>query len=324
MDRDELAIGVTNILYKLYSELKVEGKNVSFFPSIKDKNIAKNCTPSTPERFAEIIHERDSIVKFDLSVFSMVGNYTGEEREQNDIDKVTVIISDDNKIELKIQYEYEEERFKKIYEEIKSFLETNSNKEIVEENVVRNREIPVKKICDFGILGTFPLLDINFETNKDYSKEEIDNKIEEIVNQYNKNIESINKRIFIKIFNSCLCGVDGINIWNESYFSDIINVDKLPYNFEVLNDNEKAKILFEEKLDESDFYNSDNSNLKIFNLEKIRDYCRIYNVTIDEEYKKISLEVNFLYNNSGTAICYPMIEMDYANNFEVTNFDPGL
>lgn len=322
MSRDELAIGVTNILFKLYNELKEEGKIVVFNPSIKDQIPSKSCSPGTAERFAEIVHERDSIISFVLTVSSMDGQYTGLEIEKNDKDKITVIISDEDIIKLKIQYEFPEERFKQTYEEIKIFLKENSNKEIVEEN--ENREKSVEKICNFGILGTFPLDKVNFESNEDYSNEQIDNRIMDILNQYNRNIDSINKKIFIKIFNYCLWGVDGINIWNEDYFKEIIYVDKLPSNFNDLSDNEKYDILFKEKIDESDFNDIDNSRLKFFNIEKIKDYCKIYNVFIDEEYKKISLEINFLYNNNNTAICYPMIEMNYENNFEITNFDSGL
>jgi len=322
MNTDELAIGVTNILYKLYKELKSEGKHAIFHPSIKDQIVSKNWSPETAERFAEIVHERDSIVSFALTVFSTNGEYTELEIEKNDNDKITVIISEEDQIKLKIQYEFPEERFKQTYEEIKNFLKENSNKEVIEENEVREK--PIEKICNFGILGIFPLDKVNFESSETYSDEQIDKKIMEIVNKYNNDIDTMNRKVFIKIFNSCLWGVDRVNIWDDDYFKDIIYVDKLPSNFNELSDNEKLDILFGEEIDESDFDDIKNSRLKIFNLEKIKDYCKIYNVSIDEENKKISLEVNFLYSNNGTAICYPMIEMNYENDFEITNFDPGL
>ena len=185
-------------------------------------------------------------------------------------------------------------------------------------------ELGNETICNFGILGTFPLSSVNFETNTEYSNSQIDNIIKEIVNQYNNDIDNNNKKVFTKIFNNSLWGVDGINIWNESYFNDIVNVDKLPANFNELDDIGKTNVLFAEEIDENDFNDLENSRLRFFKLDKIKEYCRIYNVTINEEYKYLSIELNFLYNNQGTAICYPMIKMDYSNNFEITSFDAGL
>lgn len=96
-------------------------------------------------------------------------------------------------MEVKIQYEFAEEKFKQAYEDIKTFLKTNSNKQIIEENIVREK--PVQKVCDFGILGVFPLSNINFESNEDYSNEQIENIIVGIVNKYNENIDIFNNRI---------------------------------------------------------------------------------------------------------------------------------
>jgi hypothetical protein len=327
MNRDELAIGVTNILYKLYSDLKVEGKRAIFHPEIKDQIASKNCSPSTAERFATIVHERDSIINYVLTVSSNVGEYKGLEMEKNDHDKITVMISDENTIKLKILYEFPEERFKQAYEKIKTFLKENSNKEVIEEHEVREK--PIEKICDFGILGTFPLDKVNFESNEEYSDEQINNKITEILNEYKKNIDNINKKVFIKIFNYCFYGVDGEYIWEDDHFTDSINdityADKLPFNFNELSNDEKANILFKEEIDESDFENIENSRLKFFNLEKIKDHCKIYNVTINEEYKTITIEVYLLYNDAtNLKYCYPLIEMNYANNFEIKNFDPSF
>lgn len=182
----------------------------------------------------------------------------------------------------------------------------------------------IANVCDFGILGTFPLSNIGFESNNDYSNEEIDNIIKNIINDYKNNIDNINKRLLINIFNNCFYGVDGMYIWNEDYFNDIINIDMLPSNFNELNDDEKSNILFGKEIDESDFEDIENSNLKLFNLEKIKEYNKIYNVVIKEKYNVLSIEVYFLCNTAGNSICLPMIQMKYSDNFNIINFDPGL
>jgi len=189
---------------------------------------------------------------------------------------------------------------------------------------MNNNEQNIENVCDFGILGTYPLANIGFETNNEYSNEEIDNIIKDILNQYKNNIDKINKNIFINIFNNCFYGVTGMDIWNEDYFNDIVNIDMLPSNFNELNDDEKSDILFEKEIDESDFEDIENSNLKLFNIEKIKNYNKIYNVVINEEYNSLSIEVYFLCNTANDSICLPMINMKYSDNFNIIDLDPGL
>lgn len=315
MNRNELAIEISSVLFNLYNELKGKKKNnekVYFSPSIKDKELIKNCTPDSVEMFKQIVNERDSIIKYVLSTSIVRGEDI--EEEYNDKNKITVIISDEDDVTIKYQYEIEEENFNKALEEIKKIISEKSDKNI--KNVLVKREKPIREHIDFGILGKYQLDYIQFYDENGYTRSQINSKIKNIMKKFNENIDIINNRIFMKIYNIDLVGEA---LWDEEFFSEIIYMDKLPENFAKLAEEEKSDILYKiSKLTEKDFENMDTNNLSFFNFKKMEEMCKIYNVIIEPEYKKISIEFHFL-----NKYMSPMIVLNYKNGFEVDRYESG-
>ena len=305
MNRDQIAIEITTILFNLYSKLKEnkkENEKVYFSPSIKDKDILKNCTPESVEFFKKVVEERDSIVKFVLSTSVVQG--LDVEEEYNDKNKITVIISDDEMIKVKYQNEFVNEEF-----------DTNdTDKTLNEELIERNK--PVREQVNFGILGNYQLSRINYYDDNGYTNEEIDKKIKNIMKKFNENIDNINNQIFMKLYNVDLVGEP---IWDEDFFEEIVYKDKLPENFDDLSEEEKIEVLYKiDQLTEEDFENINDNNLALFNFEKIQETAKIYNVTFEPEYKKISIEVHLL-----NGYMSPMIVLKYNDKFEVNRYVSG-
>lgn len=315
MSKDEIAIDISTILYELYNKLnnnKENDEKIYFSPSIKDVSILKNCTPDTVEMLKKIISERDSIVKYVLSTSVVKG--IDVEEEYNNKNKITVIISDEDIITLKYQYEFVEEKFNETLQIIKKYLSEQTDKIVKEELIKRDK--PIREQLYFGILGNYQLNYINYYDEEGYTREQINKKIKNIMKKFKENIDSINNKIFMKIYNIDLLGEP---IWEEDFFEQIINQDKLPDNFNDLSEEEKSDVLYEiSKLDEKDFENISNNNLKLFNFKEIEKTAKIYNVTIEPEYKKMSIEFHFL-----NEYMSPMIVLNYNKDFEIQDYESG-
>ena len=313
-ERDKLAIEVAKSLYNLYKILESSKKEkIHFILRTKDKEISKSCRLDSIEQLIGKIKERQTIIGFELSTSWINGNDT--EEEYNDKSKIAVKIFDEDMIKIDYQNETGYEMFDITLKNIEEIINNISNK-IVEINRI-NRSRPTREFIDFGILGNYEFNDIQYRTNEELTEEQIQIKKREILNDYSKHLDEINKKFFYQIHDN-LYSTD-YNIWEYKEFEVIINKEMLPNNFYDLSDKEKRNILYlSGKYTENELWEKIQQTKPFWNLNNIKDDIKITNIVIDADYNHINIEFN--------GICEFFVaytELSYDKDYQIKVFNPS-
>lgn len=311
---DKLAIEVSKSLENLYKALESDKKEkIYFILRTKDKEISKSCRLDSIDQLIEKIRERQSIIGYELSTSWIDGNDI--EEKYNDKSKIQVKISDEDTVKIDYQNEAKYEMFDIILKNIEEIIMNNFNKK-VETNVIK-RNKPKREFIDFGILGNYEFSNIKYITGDKLTQEQIETKKREILKDYNKHLDEIDKKIFHEIYYH-LCCTD-YNIWDYKEFRILINTEILPENFYDLSDKEKREILyFSDTYTESELWDKIQQTKPFWNLNSIKDDVDITNIIIDADYKHINIEFN--------GICdffTAYIELSYDKEYKIKVFDPS-
>ena len=165
---------------------------------------------------------------------------------------------------------------------------------------------------NLGILGNYNVDDIICDDDFD-SDEEFYAFIEEVFNNYNNNIESINKKILYQMYyalSSC-----AFPIWEEEEMKQIVDLEKLPSDFYNLPDSEKSKTLYGFDFNEDNIIEMLNSNVPFLDINKFKNIIRISNVYINKNLHEINIEFYGF-----CKFFNAMITLIYNDGFRVSDF----
>lgn len=307
-ERDNLAIEVAKALHTLYESLeKKENKKLYYMLRIIDKEIAKSCGIEDIKLFIKKIRSSKTIKSYELSTACINTN--------DDKDKITVKISDENIVEIDYQSEIRDANFEETLRNIENIIKVNTNK-ISKINIIKSDKHQIENV-DFGILGNYQLHRIEYKTNAKLSKSEIENEKRKIINDYNKNLDEINKKIFYKIYDELK--MTDYNLWEHETFEKIINRAMLPKDFDDLDEKQKRDILyFKDNYNYQELWKKINEEKMFWNLDNIKNDVVITNVIIDADYKNICME---FYGICDFFVAY--IELNYEKNYTIEQFDPS-
>jgi hypothetical protein len=324
MTRDELAIKISKCLNELYEKLEASKKSkLHFRVSIKDESVAKNCTPwvrppytsdekDGMEILIRIINERTTIKKFEILISWISGD--DPEEEYNDINRITIHISNDQTIKIKYECENEDKDFTQTIENIIKLINDNSDKtvEIVRVKTKKKVRLPNPTI-DFGILGKYQLSEDDYDSEDNLTIEQIYNRLNIISQSYAKNLEKINRKIFFRMYKALYD--TRFPLWESENFNKIIDPEKLPSNFYQMSEKEKSDAVYIDGFNEEDILDIIKEKVPFLNVEKFKEDIKITYVTINERYG----EINIIF----TGICKffnGLITLNYKEDYKISEF----
>jgi len=145
-ERDNLAIAVAKALHTLYESLeKKENKKLYYMLRIIDKEIAKSCGIGDIKLFIKKIRSSKTIKSYELSTACINTN--------DDKDKITVKISDENIVEIDYQSKIRDANFEETLRNIENIIKVNTNK-ISKINIIKSDKHQIENV-DLGILGNY-------------------------------------------------------------------------------------------------------------------------------------------------------------------------
>lgn len=292
----------------LFTQEKNEKYKTSIQLRLVNEKSSKSCTVDSIEKFIERKNTIEGIIRYELLIRWISEDASKTNMIQTKIDLINNIIS--------IKYENNENLdfiVTKVIE-IKNIIQNMGITPNIEEKI---KEEPKIELISLGILGEYNIYDINYETPNNITKEQEYQKIKEVMEGFKNNINQINNSLFYEIHSSLDCVV--ANLWEDKSFNKIIEIDKLPQEFNELSSEEKHKILFNfsENITKENIIEITNKEKSFWNIDNIKNDLIIKNVKIEEEYNNLIIEF------SGILNCFiAYVEID-TNNYKITNFDPS-
>lgn len=288
---------ITDNTYKVNLQLRIVNEKPS-----------RSCTITDIDKFKERMNTIDGTVSYELLIRWITDNPSNMNMIQTKIDLMS------NNVTIKYENNDNLNFINTKVDEIKKIIENMKVIPTIEEKI---KVEPKVELISLGILGNYDIYEIEYKTNQEITKEQEYQKIKEVINGFTNNIDKINNNLFYEIHSNLDCVVG--NLWEEESFSKIIDIDKLPQEYENATDEEKHAILFDfsKEITKDNIIEITNQEKPFWNINNIKNDLRIKNVIIEEEYNKLMIEFDGILNS---FIAY--LEIDYSNNYEITNFDP--
>lgn len=309
-ERDELVISISQILFDLYNQLKLNNNlRVILMLKIKDEVPSKNCTITNIEKFIQRINEKRTIIGYELLVTC---NDILENGQEN---KIIVKVYDDSNVKIDYLNENGYEYFDKTLRKIQGIISNDYNL-TVDINYIEKGNSLIENV-DFGILNVFEYRNIQYRNQGVFDKEQIELNKRKILANYNKSLNEINKKIFFEMHKQLI--MTDYNIWEYDGFEKIINIGLLPNNFYSLTKEEKREIIYlKGSYNYQDFWNIFQQEKPFWKLNNLKEDIRITNVIIDVDYKEICIEFNGVCNFFNAYI-----SIKYEENYNISVFDPN-
>ncbi len=311
---NDVAIEIAGIIKSLYNTMKHENKRAYLRFRILDEKASKNATVEDYDVFLYRVNNKPTNIGYEISTAWIAGEEPSH--DYNDIDRIVVKISKEKLVKVNFQYEKDYDLFIRVKDMILDKLQNKFQVEVELKNVERIK--PVKatfletkdtsKKVSFGILG---------EYNYDYVETIPETaNLDDLVNSLNKNMITFNQQVFHAIHSDLVA--TAVNIWDDEDFNKFIDVPKLPNDFFELPEDAQREILYcDDTLDYKTLWQEIN-NKSFWNLSNISKTIEITNVIFDTTSKTITIEFNGF-----CGVYTALIEIEYENNYTVSNFDPA-